>query len=205
MEITAPPNPLYSLPPFILLWFRDHPVMLKISRSRSSKLGDYRAPSAGHPARITVNPDLNRYEFLVTLVHEMAHHEVWKEARKGFFARHRRIPPHGVAWKNHYSRLMQPLLVPAFFPPDMLEVLTAYFRNPKASSKTESGLVRLLKKYDPPDGNEFLESLPFDALFRIPGGRSFRKKEKLRKRYRCVSLDNRKIYLLSPLVRVTRL
>jgi hypothetical protein len=99
---------------------------------------------------------------------------------------------------------MQPLLIPSIFPPDILVVLSAYLGNPKASSKTESGLVRIMKKYDPPDGHDFLESLPYDAVFRISGGREFRKKEMLRKRYRCISLSNKKAYLFNPLVRVMR-
>ncbi len=204
MEIGAKTRTGHILHPYILQWFRENHVQLKIPRTRTTKLGDYRSPVKNLPARITVNPELNDYEFIVTIVHEMAHHEVWKDSMNILLKRHRKIAPHGISWKNHYSRLMQPLLVPAVFPEDILSVLIRYFLNPKASSKTEARLVKILKKYDPPDGYEFLETLPYDSLFRISGGREFRKKEKLRKRYKCISMANRKIYLFSPLVRVLR-
>jgi hypothetical protein len=205
MEINERTGSGHLLHPYIIQWFRENHVQLITTRSRTTKLGDYRSPVRGKPARITVNPELNDFEFVVTLVHEMAHHEVWKDSQQLLLKRHRKIRPHGITWKNHYSRLMQPLLVPAIFPHDMLEILKQYFQNPKASSKTEAGLVKILKKYDPPDGFDFLEALPYDAEFMVSGGRTFRKKEKLRKRYRCINLQNKKIYLFNPLVRVTRM
>jgi len=151
-----------------------------------------------------VNSGLNRYEFLITLVHEMAHHEAWKEWNRGFSFRKRKPVPHGPLWKKHYRDLMAPLLNSSLFPPDLREILEEYFRNPRASSKTDLELVRTLKKYDAPDGYEFLETLPSGMVFILPDGRRFRKQEKLRKRYRCMNLANNRVYLFHPLVKVCR-
>jgi SprT protein len=192
---------------YILDWFKTNPVHLRISRARTSKLGDYRAPLNNFPARISVNRNLNLFDFLITLVHEMAHHEVWIEtsARNkdfGIRPKKRRPLPHGKEWKNHYRQLMEPLMKGSVFPSEVLYHLVSHFENPGSSSKSNKHLVAELKKYDAPDDSVFIETLPFDAIFSLPPGRKFRKQEKLRKRYRCVCLNNGRIYLFSPMAKV---
>ncbi len=192
---------------YILDWFQSNPIQLRISKIRSSKFGDYRAPLKNSPARISVNRNLNRFDFLITLVHEMAHHEVWTETSAPvpglvFPRRKRRPRPHGKEWKDHYRRLVGPLMKESIFPADVLYHLEKHIENPRSSSKTNEHLVVALKKYDVPDDSVFLESLAFDAVFTLPEGKKFRKLEKLRKRYRCVCLDNGRIYLFSPMARV---
>ena len=192
---------------YILTWFQSYQVHFRISKSRTSKFGDYRSPEKNIPARISVNRNLNRFDFLITLVHEMAHHEVWTETNApvpGFiFPRRKRRPrPHGKEWKTHYQRLMEPLMKESVFPADVLYHLEKYFENPRSSSKSNEHLAMALQKYDLPDDSVFIESLPLKAVFTLPSGRKFRKEEKLRKRYRCVCLDNRKVYLFSPTARV---
>ncbi|MCX6246397.1 MAG: sprT domain-containing protein [Bacteroidetes bacterium] len=192
---------------YILEWFRSNPVKFRVSKTRSSKFGDYRSPLKNIPAKISVNRNLNRYDFLITLVHEMAHHGVWSEANSpkhlfGIHVRKRRPRPHGKEWKSHYQRLMNPLLKESVFPEEVLHPLAKYLEHLHSSSKSNQALVAVLMKYDLPDDSVFIESLPMYAYFSLPSGRRFRKGEKLRKRYRCVCLDNRKIYLFSPIARV---
>jgi len=192
---------------YVLDWFQVNPVHLRISKARSSKFGDYRAPFKKFPARISVNHNLNKFDFLITLVHEMAHHDVWRQAMElahGFSLRHRKLRPlpHGKEWKAQYRNLMQPLMTGIVFPEDVLHHLKSYFENPRSSSKSNENLVVALKKYDDPDNSVFIESLAFDTVFTLPAGRTFRKGEKLRKRYRCVCLNNGRVYLFSPTARV---
>jgi len=189
----------------IFKWFGSNLIGLRISRVRSSKLGDYR-PSQRHlPARISVNNNLNPYDFLITLVHEMAHHEVWKiyleQANKiTLFRRPRKRPqPHGVEWQYHYRRLMEPFMTLSVFPADILLSLENYLQNLGTTSKYQHDLTRVMKDYNDPDGKEFVENLPPETIFRLPDGRTFRKKEKIRKRYRCICLNNNRIYLFSRL------
>ena len=179
----------------------ENPVSLKVVRQRTSKSGDFRAAHKDGPSRITVNGNLNQYAFLITLVHELAHHHVnleYVRARQKFSFRRKTPPlPHGIAWKDKFRLLMQPYLNHAVFPADILPVLVQYLENPKASSSADHHLSRVLKKYDPSDATFRLEELPFDAVFTLHGKRAFRKKEKVRTRYRCVCLDNNRIYLVS--------
>jgi SprT protein len=191
---------------FIINWLLDKKVLLRISNSRTTKLGDYKPPRPGAIPRISVNHNLNKYAFLITLVHEMAHHMVMDAVEDNrpmiSFRRRKRPKPHGAEWQSHYRDLMDPLMIPAIFPLDVIEVMKQYLGNPKASSTADQKLFRVLKKYDLPDGSEFIDQLPFDAVFHLRNGRSFRKKEKMRKRYRCISIDNGRIYLFNPMAQV---
>jgi hypothetical protein len=193
---------------YILHWFLENKVRLRISLNRLSKSGDYRPSRQTLPPRISVNNNLNPYDFLITLVHEMAHHDVWcayvvtQNGSSLQMRRHYHPKPHGQEWQCHFRRLMIPLMNTSVFPPDVLYMVENYFRNLRVSAKFGQHLTRVLKKYDKPNGKEFVENLPFDALFRLPDGRSFRKKEKLRKRFRCICMNNDRIYLFSPLAQV---
>ena len=48
-------------------------VHLTVTRERKSVLGDYRHAVLNVNHKITVNGNLNKYEFLITLLHELAH------------------------------------------------------------------------------------------------------------------------------------
>lgn len=180
---------------------QENPVSLKVVNHRTSKTGDFRAPHNGSPARITVNGTLNPYAFLITLIHELAHHHVTLDharALQKFSLRRKSRPlPHGKEWKEAFRRLMQPYLNREVFPSEILPVLIQYLENPKASSSVDHHLSKVLKKHDPPDPTMRLEVLPFDAVFTLHGRRTFQKKEKLRTRYRCICLNTNRIYLVS--------
>jgi hypothetical protein len=178
-----------------------NPIGLKVVRNRTSKSGDFRPAHKNNPARITVNGTLNPYAFLVTLVHELAHHHVQHDydlVLKKFSLRRKSRPmPHGREWKDKFSQLMQPYLKHEVFPADVLPVLIQYLENPRASSSADHHLSKVLKKYDPPDATMRLEELPFDAVFTLHGKRLFQKKEKVRTRYRCICQNTNRIYLVS--------
>lgn len=98
---------------------------------------------------------------------------------------------------------MVPFLEEDIFPADVHQAITAYLTNPSASSCTDLKLSRALKKYDMAMGHSRLEELPHNTVFTIKDGRKFKKGEQLRKRFRCVCLDNGNVYLFSPLAEVT--
>jgi hypothetical protein len=179
----------------------DYPFNLKVVRSRTSKSGDFRAPHNGNPARITVNGDLNQYAFLITTVHELAHHVV--ETHCNVSLHKRRHKPHGTEWKTAFRELMTPFMFPHIIPPDILFPLAAYLRNPKASSSGDQDLMRAIRQHDKNHDQLNLEDLPYDALFRIHNGMVFRKKEKLRTRFTCIHLQTKRTYRISPLAEVT--
>jgi SprT protein len=190
----------------IIEWLISEKVQLRISNSRTSKFGDYRPQRAGSIPRISVNHNLNKFAFLITLVHEMAHHMVLGgiHEKHSFisFRKKNRPKPHGTEWKSHYRTLMDPYLNPVTLPQDIIEVMKQYLENPKASTTADQKLFRALRNHDEPDGSVFIDKLPFDAVFHLRNGRSFRKKEKVRKRYKCISIDNGRTYLFNPMAQV---
>ena len=134
----------------------------------------------------------NRYRFLITLVHEIAHLVAFEQYG-------RRIKPHGAEWKHTFQRLMLPFLRPEIFPDRLLPVLARHFRNPKASSSTDTALSLALKFYDAdrPDTCHVYE-IPEGSLFRLYNGRVFRRGTCQIKRYQCVEVATGKLYLFQP-------
>ena len=64
--------PAASVPQTLQL-LHQYKVHLTITRNRKSVLGDYRHADGQQAHRISVNGDLNKYAFLITLLHELAH------------------------------------------------------------------------------------------------------------------------------------
>lgn len=194
------PEPAF---PLVIDWFLNHKVNLLITWGRTSKSGDFRPPKNGSLPVISVNKTLNEYAFLITLVHEMAHFLVHKEHPKpGILKRKQRVQPHGVEWKNVFRQLMGPFLSREIFPEKILEVLTVHMRNPRASTYSDPLLARVLLQFDRSVAGILIEELTDGGRFTTTSGMLFRKEGKLRKRYRCLRLKDRKIYLFSPIARV---
>lgn len=182
--------------PIISQWINDTACRFKVTKSRASKLGDYRAPFRGNPHQITVNHDLNPYSFLMTTVHEFAHLKTYQDFKH-------KVKPHGEEWKNNFKSLIQPFLKLNIFPADIVIAINSYMNNPAASSCTDLNLYRILKKYDSKISEvTHVEQLPEQAIFQMKNGRTFQKMEKLRKRYKCLEISTNKIYLFHPIAEV---
>ncbi|UUV20184.1 SprT-like domain-containing protein [Paenimyroides aestuarii] len=169
-------------------------VHFKIVNERVTRHGDYRKnPDGSH--QITVNATLNKYRFLITTIHEIAHLVAFQ--KYGRF-----IKPHGLEWKHTFRLLMIPFINPLVFPVEVLPFLANHFKNPSASSDTDALLSMQLKKYDAPTNKVFVDELPLGSVFQIENGRMF-KKGKLRvKLFECTDLENNKVYLFKPNMQV---
>jgi hypothetical protein len=165
-------------------------IDLKMVNERVTRHGDYRKLLNGNH-QITINRNLNKYRFLITLVHEIAHLEAFK-------AYGRFIKPHGKEWKRTFQRLMLPLMNPEIFPHDLLPLIAVHFKNPKASSDTDSALSLALKQYDPPNDKSFIFEIPLGEKFRLYNGRVFERGKKRVKRYECLELATGKTYIFNP-------
>ena len=87
-------------------------VHLKIVKERVTRHGDYkRKPDGTH--EITVNANLNKYRFLITLIHEIAHLVTFQKYGV-------KLKPHGKEWKFTFQRLMLPFIRPEIFPSTVL-------------------------------------------------------------------------------------
>lgn len=181
--------PETAIPKVLELLMHDHLVVL-VKNERKTRHGDYkRLPNGRH--QITVNSNLNTYRFLITLIHEIAHFEAYKEY--GRF-----IKPHGIEWKRTFQRLMLPFLNPDIFPNELLPFLAKHFKNPKASSDTDTSLALALKQFDETNDKTFVFEIPLGKTFKLYNGRTFIKGNKRRKRIECVEVKSGKLYLFNP-------
>jgi len=178
----------------IAKWIIEYDFKLKIKRERSTRLGDYTQPHSGLNHTITINHNLNKFSFLITLVHEVAHLVTYNQCKN-------KVSPHGAEWKQNFKVLMQAFLTTDIFPLEVFAALRKYMLNPAASSCTDVNLLRMLKLHDENDKTIFVENLATHTIF-IYNGKLFKKGEKIRKRYKCLEVDRNVQYLFSPLAEV---
>jgi hypothetical protein len=180
-------------------WIIQKNIHLKLTRGRASKYGDYMPLPPGNGHRITVNHDLNRFSFLITFVHEVAHLETYNKFRH-------RAEPHGREWKNEFRTLLSDFVHGGVFPEDIKEALSSYLIDPAASSCTDHNLLRVLRKYDTHASEVVhLEDVPEHSVFRLHQSRSgmtFKKGRLIRKRFHCIEVRTGREYLVSPLAEV---
>ena len=181
--------------PLIAEWIVQYDFKLKITKERNSRLGDYTAPQRGMNHVITINHNLNKYSFLITLVHEVAHLVTYNQHRDN-------VLPHGKEWKANFRILMQPFLTTDIFPLEVFSALRSYMADPAASSCSDDRLLRTLKLHDENNDLIFVERLTIGTIFLYNGNKLFKKGERVRKRYRCVEISTGAVYLFNPLTEV---
>ncbi|MEO9569697.1 MAG: SprT-like domain-containing protein [Polaribacter sp.] len=178
--------------PFIQFLIDEHSFDLKIVNQRQTKHGDFRSLPNGR-FQITVNNNLNKYQFLLTLVHEIAHHVTHQKFGK--------VQPHGKEWKTVFQHLMLPFLQPEIYPIEMLPFLAHYFKNPKASTDADVNLSLALRRNEAEKGKYFIFEIPFGSLF-IFKNTIYQRGNKRRTRYECLNITNNRVYLFNQNVEV---
>lgn len=183
----------------VLQYIEFYRIQLTITRKRRTVLGDYRHAHAGKGHRISVNGDLNKYSFLVTLLHEIAHLIVF-EKHGG------KVQPHGKEWKAAFGGILTLFIEKKIFPGDVEAALQSSFTNPAASSCADEVLLRVLKSYDARKEKVFfIEELAAGEHFKTADGRVFERGERIRKRYKCIEPATGKYYLFSPVYEVLKI
>ena len=165
-------------------------VHLKIVNERQTRHGDYRKGLNGKH-EITVNASLNKYKFLITLIHEISHLVAFEKFG-------RKIKPHGSEWKYSFQRLMIPFIRPEIFPSHLLPLLARHFKNPTASSDTDTTLSLALKQFDTQNDKNYIFEIPYGSVFRIANGKIFKKIAVRTKRFECLEVSSGKLYLFNP-------
>ena len=159
---------------------------------RRTKHGDYRKFNNKHV--ITINQIDNKYRFLLILIHELAHFNVYKK--------NIRTNPHGTIWKNEFKKLLQPILDKNIFPYFLHILIKSHMKNPKSSFSYDSPLEMELNKYNNDTANyTYLEDIEIGNFFRY-NDKLYKKIEKRRKRYLCIENDTGRRYLFLPHAKV---
>jgi len=197
-------SPLTALSPFlpegsfdaVACYLQHYKVHLTITKERQSILGNYRNKFFNKAHRISVNGNLNKYTFLITLLHEMAHLLAYEKYGN-------RISSHGKEWKIEFGKILSEFIPKKIFPADIEKSLLLSLNDQAATTCADPHLTRVLKKYDlQKKGYYFVEELPQGSLFRLNNGVIFKKGERVRKRFRCIEVATKKIYLFSPVYEV---
>lgn len=163
-------------------------VRFTVTRPRVSKLGDFRPGNRQRPTAISVNGDLNPYAFLITSVHEFAHHFCYKQFGG-------RVRPHGKEWKRIYTDMLRPFSEQGVFPEDIAEAVKKHLESPSASSCSCPVLNKALTLYDD-QSTVFLDSLTVGTHFYFRN-QTYAVAEKKRTRYLCKRLNDGRQYLIS--------
>ena len=135
----------------------EHPIEVKVVKKRKSKHGDFRWMPSG-TVQITINEQANPYRFLITLLHEIAHHLAFKFHGP-------RIQPHGKEWKQTFRALSAPFLIASIFPQSILSAFAQHLKHPKASSDSDFNLGLALREYDPFNHKKIIFDLPLGRCF----------------------------------------
>ncbi|MDE3236349.1 MAG: SprT-like domain-containing protein [Bacteroidota bacterium] len=181
----------------VVQYIHQYKVHLTVTRKRKSVLGDFRHAAQNSNHRISINGNLNIYEFLITLLHELAHLLTFEQFGN-------RVDAHGKEWKLHYSRLLFDFVHRGIFPPDIEMALQKSINNPAATANGETELLLVLRKYDTRKKEDHftVAELPEGAVFALEDGRVFKKGVKRRKRFECIELETGHKYSFSPLSEV---
>ena len=168
---------------------------LKIVNGRKTKRGDFRAIKP--IASISINNNLSKEQFLITLVHEIAHLDAYLKYPKA--------KAHGTEWKQSFQRLMLPFLNNHIFSDEILNPLAKHLINPKATTDSDPILsTQLQLKNKVLDTNKkFIFDLEPGALFTL-NNRTFKILNKRRTRYECLEISTNKKFLVkgSALVKI---
>jgi len=178
--------------PFVEYLIDAHSFDLLIVKQRQTKHGDFRKLPNGR-FQITINNNLNKHQFLLTLVHEIAHHVTHQKFG--------RVQPHGQEWKKVFQHLMLPFLQLDIYPKGMIAHLANYLKNPKASTDSDVKLSLALRGNIAEDGKKFIFALPIGSLF-IFKNIVYKRGNKRRTRIECLNMSNKKVYLFNQNVEV---
>ena len=88
--------------PYIEKLLVDKKIIFLLKNKRKTKHGDFRI-TKDNKTLITLNKTKNEYQFLITLLHEIAHYETYIKYQNT-------VKPHGIEWKNNFRLLMRPFL-----------------------------------------------------------------------------------------------
>ncbi|MFY8004176.1 MAG: SprT-like domain-containing protein [Chitinophagaceae bacterium] len=183
----------------VVAYIHHYKVHLTVTKQRKTVLGDYRNNHFGGNHRISINGNLNKYEFLITLLHELAHLLTFEKYRNT-------VEPHGKEWKRIYGELLLKFVQMQVFPPDVNLVLQKSILNPSATANGETELLKILRNYNTQvkEGYCLVEQLPDGAFFITEAGRQFQKVGKRRKRFECLEIATGKRYSFSPIAEVKK-
>jgi len=178
------------LPPggmaYVEKWLEGVNLILKLKRSRKTKLGDYIFLRDRGVHQITIDRELKPEAFFFVLTHEIAHllvHENYPEKMKS----------HGKEWKGVFGKLLMEST--EVYSEDLKPVILKHAASPKANLISDRR-IRTKLFLEENESGRILENLEENQKFRL-GKRIFQKGEKRKIRYICKEAKTGKLYLVN--------
>lgn len=173
---------------FVERWLEDERFIIKITRKRKTKLGDYRFLKEMQLHQISVNFDLQPEAFFFVLTHEIAHLKVKRNHPSD-------VKSHGNEWKLTFGKLLSDSL--AVYSDEMKPLIIKHLRNPKASVGADRTLYNKMFACNE-DSELKIENLADGQKFRL-GKRVFEKGAKQKIRYICREIKTNRLFLINGL------
>lgn len=186
------------LPPrsrnFVEAILTESPTEIFPVEARDTKHGDFMREPGMPYGCITLNACGNPYQFLLTLLHELAHARVAMRYR-------RHVKPHGDQWKAEFSNLLFRCTDFGFLPHDLQRAFRKHADAPKSTADYDTELQLALRAYDTLDERMLVIDLPDGEYFSLDGRTILRKGKLARRRIHCTSTDGH-TYSVLPAARV---
>lgn len=180
----------------VVAYIKQYKVQFTIARDRKTLLGNYQYRTSDNLHRISINGGLNKYSFLITFIHELAHLLTLMQYKN-------KVEPHGREWQSCYSTLLEEFLQLPIFMPDLVVAIRKMQHKPGAGTSAEPELMKALSKYDDnPHNLVFVEQVPINSIFITEDGKQFTKGVKQRTRHVAVDVITRRHYLFNGLHKV---
>lgn len=168
--------------PFVESILRETHCLVTPVTARRTKHGDHRTHASGAYSDVTVNVSGNRYQFLITLLHEIAHAKTFQT-----FGKH--VSAHGREWRHTFAAILQRALHANLFPAELAPFVAKQARRPDASSSRDTALQLALREYDTLDHRPLVAELEYGKLFSLDGRLILRRGERLRTRFHCTTRE----------------
>ncbi|HAW59580.1 MAG TPA: hypothetical protein DCX03_11335 [Bacteroidales bacterium] len=136
-------------------------VDLVVTYPRRGRMGDYLFNTTNNRHRISININLNRYQFLITLLHEFAHLLVQERFKT-------EVRPHGKEWHSAFIEISKPFINDNVFPADIQEAFEAHLRSRYGSTSSDKRLGKVLENYNSKERSPYsvqLGRLPIESKF----------------------------------------
>lgn len=180
---------------FIEKWIKNYALILKITKNRQTKLGDYRKLREDNRHQITINGDLNKEAFFFVLTHEIAHMMVYSQYRFG------EVSPHGKEWKHIFGELLKESI--AIYPDNIQMYILKHARSPKASVGADPSIAKYIIN-DAKSNQNYLEDISIGNQF-IFNKKIYIKGDKIKLRYVCCEIKTQRKYLINASALVEKL
>lgn len=171
-------------------------LKLKVTKERDSKYGDYLPSINGKPQRITVNGNLDKFSFLITLLHELAHLKAYENFG-------RKIKAHGKEWKLEFIKIIDDALNNNLFPVEIAKIIKLQYVI-KKDLTYESRIIidDSINTFLNISTPIRLEDFPINSLVSLINGMRIKVVEIKRTRYLCKCLNNNKMYYIQKKIEV---